>query len=252
MSKQKFFYQLLALPVSFLLLGFTSEMSNRNTKESFKFIHNGKVISKDSITIILELKNSREELRYNDFHNQTNIKRSVKTAVQKNMIKINSVINEIKGRDQGIEIAFVSGKEDWAEKNVVVFLPTVKGYRILTSFKEMERLIHLIKSKSYDEKDLAELDRFLEKARAQDKDLRELHEDYIKEHSLNLALGILEKELRSLSVVEKGPIYRNGSSPKINNAIKDLQILNEIKNSENTDVQWAFNFLLEKEVIEID
>lgn len=239
--------------VGFALI--SSAFADRNSKESVLIQNMGPEISKDNITFILELKKRREELSFQEVSTLPKSSQKYSSAVLKmiraNVDNISATIDEIKNNSDVIKTAVVSSEKGWTDGNVIFYIPNADGYRIVSSFEEIERLVHWYAHPGFEEGILQHVDNLLTEARKEDKSLRKLHEKKVTERSLNEALGILESEIRRLGAEEKGPILENGWSPKLTHALKDPIILQKIENSNESAVKWAFEYLKKKDVIKI-
>ena len=231
----------------------SSAFAGRNSKESVMIQNTGSEISKEHIAFILELKKSREELSFQQASTLPGSSPAYSTAIhrmiRRNVENISATLDEVKNDGDNIKAAVVSSERGWNDGNVIFYIPNADGYRILSSFEEIERLVHSYVHPGFEAKTLKEVDDLLSEIRKDNRSLRTLHKELIAEEALNNALGILESETRRLGAEERGPILENGWSPKLTHALKDPKILQQIETSNDSAVKWAFEYLNKMNVI---
>jgi hypothetical protein len=239
--------------VGFALI--SSAFAGRNSKEGVLVQNIGPEISKESITFILELKNRREELSFQQASTLPRYSPKYSTAIleviRTGIENISATLDEVKKSSDIIKTAVVLDEKGWKDGNVVFYIPNADGYRIVSSFEEIERLVHWYALAGFEEGILKDVDNLLSDARKNNKGLRKLHEKKMAEKSLNVALGILESEIRRLGAEERGPILKNDWSPKLSHALEDPAILQQIKNSNEPAVKLAFEYLEKEKVIRL-
>jgi len=237
--------------VGFILI--SSALADRNSKESILVQNIGPEISKENITFILELTKRREELSFQQA--STLPKSSAKYSpailemIRTNVENISTTLDEVKNDSDIIKTAVVYDEKGWTDGNVIFYIPNADGYRIVSSFEEIETLVHWYAPAGFEEGILKDVDNLLSAARKDNDGLKQLHKKKVTGKSLDDALGILESEIRRLGAEERGPILENGWSPKLTHALKDPIIFQKIKNSNDSTVKWAFEYLEKENVI---
>ena len=217
--------------VGFILI--SSALADRNSKESILVQNIGPEISKENITFILELTKRREELSFQQA--STLPKSSAKYSpailemIRTNVENISTTLDEVKNDSDIIKTAVVYDEKGWTDGNVIFYIPNAPA--------------------GFEEGILKDVDNLLSAARKDNDGLKKLHKKKVTGKSLDDALGILESEIRRLGAEERGPILENGWSPKLTHALKDPIIFQKIKNSNDSTVKWAFEYLEKENVI---